>query len=148
MRISVLAICLFGVPAITGCATFAPKPLEEVPFMERVQPQEREGLRVSVSVLTREETRQAYHFAIGEEIVRSTTGEKIKRITHPTTSSRSPTTRSISAFSRNSRIRRANCPNRISPSSSLRASRTRKREKPRRPNLSEAWSPTRRCQNT
>ena len=67
MRTLALTICLFGVLAITGCATFAPKPLEVVPFMERAQTQEREGLRVTVSVLSREESIQAFGVDLEEK---------------------------------------------------------------------------------
>ncbi len=57
MRTSIVAICLFGVLAVTGCATFRPKPLEQIPFLERAQAKERDGLRVTVSVPTRDEAR-------------------------------------------------------------------------------------------
>lgn len=43
-----------------GCAGFNPQPLEEVAFLERLQTQEREGLRVSVAVQSRDEARRAF----------------------------------------------------------------------------------------
>ena len=43
-----------------GCAGFNPQPVEEVPFLQRLQIQEREGLRVSVAVQSRDEARRAF----------------------------------------------------------------------------------------
>jgi hypothetical protein len=43
-----------------GCSTFDPVPLEKVPFRERAQVETRDGVTVSVSVLTKDETRQAF----------------------------------------------------------------------------------------
>jgi hypothetical protein len=59
-----LLACLLLVAAgASGCATFRsfrPEPLESLAFRERAETQEREGLRVSVAVLSREETRRAF----------------------------------------------------------------------------------------
>ena len=44
--------------AAAGCATFNPQPMEEIPFMERAQTQEREGLRITVAVLDRNEAKR------------------------------------------------------------------------------------------
>jgi hypothetical protein len=43
-----------------GCATFKPRPMEEILFMERAQTQEREGLRITVAVLDRDEAKRAF----------------------------------------------------------------------------------------
>ena len=43
-----------------GCATFNPRPVEEIPFTDRAQTQEREGLRVTVAVPDRDEARSAF----------------------------------------------------------------------------------------
>ena len=59
-RTSIIAVCLSVVLGVTGCATFRPKPLEQIPFLERAQARERDGLRVTVSVPTREEARQTF----------------------------------------------------------------------------------------
>jgi len=44
----------------SGCASYKPVPLEEFTFRERATAEELDGLRVSVSVLSREEARQAF----------------------------------------------------------------------------------------
>jgi hypothetical protein len=44
----------------TGCASFKPTPIDQIPFKERVDTQERDGIRVSVSVLSRDEARLAF----------------------------------------------------------------------------------------
>ncbi len=43
-----------------GCQTFRPRPLESLPFKERIEIRERHGLRVSATVLSRDETKQAF----------------------------------------------------------------------------------------
>jgi hypothetical protein len=50
---------LFALLAL-GCASFSPRPMEEIPFMERAQTQEREGLRITVAVLDRGEAKRAF----------------------------------------------------------------------------------------
>lgn len=45
---------------ITGCATFEPRPIDEVPFMERAQTQVQDDLTVTVALPTREEATQIY----------------------------------------------------------------------------------------
>ncbi len=44
----------------SGCASFKPTPIDQIPFKERIQTQERDGMRVSVSVLSRDEARQVF----------------------------------------------------------------------------------------
>jgi hypothetical protein len=44
----------------SGCASFKPTPIDQIPFKERVHTQERDGIRVSVAVMSREEARQAF----------------------------------------------------------------------------------------
>jgi hypothetical protein len=56
-RVSLVATVLLG---ISACASFNPVPLEDLTFMERVETEEQDGLRVSVAVLSREEARQAF----------------------------------------------------------------------------------------
>jgi hypothetical protein len=54
--LSILVLCALGV----GCASFRPQLLDSLPFKERAQTQERDGLRVTVSVLSRSEAKQAF----------------------------------------------------------------------------------------
>ena len=42
---------------LAACASFAPNPRPDADFMQRTETQERSGLRVSVSVPTRSESR-------------------------------------------------------------------------------------------
>ncbi len=62
MRYSNLALVLCGLLLLSGCASFKPKPLEQVPFLERAKTEEKDGVRVTVSVLTRKETKQVFGF--------------------------------------------------------------------------------------
>jgi len=45
---------------ISGCATFEPRPIDEVPFMERAQTQVKDDLTVTAALPTREEASQIY----------------------------------------------------------------------------------------
>jgi hypothetical protein len=45
---------------LLACASFAPEPLSGLDYLSRVESQEQEGVRVSVSVLTREEARRGF----------------------------------------------------------------------------------------
>jgi hypothetical protein len=45
---------------LSACASFQPVPLEELSFRERAETEEQDGLRISASVLSREEARQAF----------------------------------------------------------------------------------------
>jgi hypothetical protein len=54
-----LALCV--VLLTGGCATVKPpQPLDEIPFMERSQTQERDGLRITVAALSEDEARSAF----------------------------------------------------------------------------------------
>jgi len=44
----------------TACASYRPVPLDQLTFRDRVETQEAAGIRVSVSVLSREEAKQAF----------------------------------------------------------------------------------------
>jgi len=57
VRILLVTVALLGMSA---CASFRPVPLEELSFMQRVETEEQDGIRVSVAVLSREEARQAF----------------------------------------------------------------------------------------
>ena len=56
-RLLLVALALLGMSA---CASFNPVPLEDLTFRERVETEEQDGLRVSVTVLSREEAKQAF----------------------------------------------------------------------------------------
>ena len=43
-----------------GCASFEPVPLDQLDYLDRALTQERDGIRVTVSVLTRQEARRAF----------------------------------------------------------------------------------------
>jgi hypothetical protein len=43
-----------------GCRTFSPTPMDEVPFMERIETQSKNGITVSVSVLSAEEAKAVF----------------------------------------------------------------------------------------
>jgi hypothetical protein len=60
MRCTIAALFSCGLLLISGCATFKTKLLEEVPFLERAETEERAGLRVTVAVPTRHETKQVF----------------------------------------------------------------------------------------
>jgi hypothetical protein len=53
-------VLLCTVFAVAACASFKPVPLEDLDYMQRAQTQERDGLKVTVSVLTRAESRKAF----------------------------------------------------------------------------------------
>ena len=57
--------------AFSGCATFTPKPASEVPFLERVQTQQKGQVRVSVVVLSAEESRQVFGVPLEEKGVQA-----------------------------------------------------------------------------
>jgi hypothetical protein len=52
---------LIAVLLIDGCATVKPpQPLDEIPFMQRSQTEERDGLRITVAALSEDEARSAF----------------------------------------------------------------------------------------
>jgi len=53
-------LATFALLGISACASYQPVPLDELSFKERVETEEKDGLRVSVAVLSREEARQAF----------------------------------------------------------------------------------------
>ena len=56
------AICLFLFSTVlsSGCASFNPQPMQEVPFRERAKTQTKDGVRVTATVLSAEETEAAF----------------------------------------------------------------------------------------
>jgi len=51
---------LIALALVAGCTPFQPRPLAEIDFADRAESQERDGIRVSVSVLSRDEAQQAF----------------------------------------------------------------------------------------
>ena len=51
------AICIL---TVCGCATFNPRPMDEVPFRERAQTQVEGGIRVTAAVLSAEESKEIF----------------------------------------------------------------------------------------
>jgi hypothetical protein len=64
--LAITAAFLIALQAL-GCASFDPKPLEEVPFRERAQTQNRDGLQVTVAVPSRQEAQQLYGVDVGKK---------------------------------------------------------------------------------
>ncbi|HEX9667098.1 MAG TPA: LssY C-terminal domain-containing protein [Thermodesulfobacteriota bacterium] len=54
------AIVIIFLTAVLGCANFSPKPIEEVPFKSRAQTQSRDGMTVSASVLSDDESEELF----------------------------------------------------------------------------------------
>jgi hypothetical protein len=52
---------------LAACASFAPRPMDEIPFKERAQTQSRGGLTVTTSVLTADEAEQAFGIALADD---------------------------------------------------------------------------------
>ena len=51
----------------SGCSTFSPQPIDQVPFRDRVETQERDGLTVSVTVLSQKESKEIFGIDIYDE---------------------------------------------------------------------------------
>ena len=66
-RYATLAMLLCGALAAGGCAAFKPQPLDEAPFKGRAKTEERDGIRVTVSVPTREEAKRAFSVDLEKE---------------------------------------------------------------------------------
>ena len=66
-----LALLLGVFLALSGCATFSPKPAAEVPFLKRVQTQQKKSFRVSVAVLSTEESRQVFGVPLAKKGVQA-----------------------------------------------------------------------------
>jgi len=64
--ISAVLCVVFGVGA---CASFKPVPLDDLDYMQRAMTQERGGLKITVSVLTREESRKAFGKKLDKRLI-------------------------------------------------------------------------------
>jgi len=66
-RMATFLLCVvFGIGA---CASFKPVPLEDLDYMQRAETRERDGLKVTVSVLTREESRKAFGKKLDKRLI-------------------------------------------------------------------------------
>jgi len=66
-RMGAISLCIvFGVGA---CASFKPVPLENLDYLQRTTTQERDGLKITVSVLTREESRKAFGKKLDKRLI-------------------------------------------------------------------------------
>jgi hypothetical protein len=65
-RNSALLCIVFGLGA---CTSFKPVPLADLDYMERATTQERDGLKVTVSVLTRQESRKAFGKKLDKRLI-------------------------------------------------------------------------------
>lgn len=54
------AIVFAAALAVTACSSFTPEPLERAKITERAETQERDGLRVRVAVLSRDEAAKVF----------------------------------------------------------------------------------------
>ncbi len=72
-----LIVCLL---IFHGCATFNPRPIEEVPFRQRAQTQHENNVRVTVAVLSAEETKELFDLDLYKNC-----GKKAGWLTKPST---------------------------------------------------------------
>ncbi len=66
-RILWLGFLIFYVLAVSGCATFRPKPMEEVPFLERAQAKSDGNMRVTVAVPSAKESKALFGVDLANE---------------------------------------------------------------------------------
>ena len=64
LMLVLLVSAVFG-----GCANFEPVPLEQLEYLDRATTQERDGVRVTVSVLTRQEVRKAFGKKLDKRLI-------------------------------------------------------------------------------
>jgi hypothetical protein len=53
-------LLMLGFLVVSGCATFNPRPMEEVPFLERAQTQDGNNVRVTAAVLSQAESKAVF----------------------------------------------------------------------------------------
>ena len=59
-RVPLIFMTIIFVLTFTGCATFRPVPLSDVPFMERARTQSNDKVRITVVALTPEESKKIF----------------------------------------------------------------------------------------
>ncbi len=64
--IAIVFLVVFGAVA---CTSFKPTPLDDLQYLQRAETQERDGLKVTVSVLTRQESRQAFGKKLDKKLI-------------------------------------------------------------------------------
>jgi hypothetical protein len=62
--IRTVVFCIISSAILLGCATFNPRPLNEVPFRERTKTQSENDVRVSAAVLSAEETEAVFGLSL------------------------------------------------------------------------------------
>ena len=65
LRFFALLICI----VLAGCTSFKPQPLDELDYVNRTATQERDGVTVTVSVLTRPESRAAFGKKLDKSLI-------------------------------------------------------------------------------
>jgi hypothetical protein len=66
LRLAPLVLYLFTVAGF-GCASFEPRPMDQVPFMERAQTQQEGKIRVTAAVLSAKESEEVFDVALYKE---------------------------------------------------------------------------------
>lgn len=61
--------CAILAMALAACASFEPVPLEQLGYLDRAETQEHDGIRVTVSVMTRDEARQAFGKKLDKKLI-------------------------------------------------------------------------------
>ncbi len=65
----IFAVLFFIVSGISACTSFVPVPLEDLDYMQRAMTQEKDGLKITVSVLTRDESRRAFGKKLDKKLI-------------------------------------------------------------------------------
>jgi len=76
-----IVLCL-NVLSVQGCVSYDPRPLEEVPFMERAVTEERDGLRVSAAALGQRESARLFGVPLANSGIQPTWLEVENRRDH------------------------------------------------------------------
>ena len=64
LRIAWFTITVFFLPAFSGCASFKPRSIDEVPFRERAQTQTKDLVRVTAAVPSAEESEKLFGVSV------------------------------------------------------------------------------------
>ena len=64
-----LSLVLLVSAVLGACASFEPVPLEQLDYLDRATTKERDGVRVTVSVLTRQEAREAFGKKLDKQLI-------------------------------------------------------------------------------
>jgi len=69
LKIAYWLISLLSGLALAGCSSFQPKPLEQLDYINRTLSQEKNGVKVTVSVMTRQEARAAFGKQLDKQMI-------------------------------------------------------------------------------